>query len=620
MRGSGALRTGVAPGGALAGPWTRDELWRRARAVPSLDLRFAENKSLVDATTGANLVTFTRASSGTYVDSTGTICTAVTNLLLRSEEFDNASWSKTNANVTANAVAAPNGTLTADVLIEDTANGLHRTFNGWTAIAGTPYVASFYVKAAGRTKVDAELRATSTVGSFTFDLLAGTVSGTVANQTASIANVGNGWFRCSVAVSGAGVTAGASLILIYLNNGTFNSYTGDGTSGIYLWGAQLEQSSTVGEYIPTTSTINSAPRFDHNPTTGESLGLLVEEARTNSIRNNTMVGAVAGTPGTLPTNWVFVAGTTGIASEVVGTGTANGINYIDIRYSGTAAATSSFSQRFEGAAVAAALTGQTWALSTWTKVQAGTTTGITAINHQYVENTSGGSFVTSGTVALTVDSTFTRHTSSRTLSGGATVAFVTGGISVVVTSGQAIDITLRIGLPQLEQGAFATSVIPTSTAAATRSADVASISGSNFSGWYRQDEGTVFADYNIYAPSGSYSAAEISDGTSNNRMILFHTAAGSARYLTFFSGSAVVTTLDRTAVAASKWTGAYKAGDYGSTYNANAALTNTYNGTISGSQIRIGSSVTGSNFAGTIRRLTYWPARLPNNVLQTLTQ
>jgi hypothetical protein len=58
-------------------------------------------------------------------------------------------------------------------------------------------------------------------------------------------------------------------------------YTGDGTSGIYLWGAQLEQSTTVGEYIPTTSTINSAPRFDHDPTTGESLGLLVEESRTN---------------------------------------------------------------------------------------------------------------------------------------------------------------------------------------------------------------------------------------------------------------------------------------------------------------------------------------------------
>ena len=79
-----------------------------------------------------------------------------------------------------------------------------------------------------------------------------------------------------------------------------------------------------------------APRFDHNPTTGESLGLLVEEQRTNSIRNNTMVGAVAGTPGTLPTNWsTFITGATGISREVVGTGVESGINYLDLRFFGT---------------------------------------------------------------------------------------------------------------------------------------------------------------------------------------------------------------------------------------------------------------------------------------------
>jgi hypothetical protein len=82
MRGSAVFRTGVAPGGALAGPWVQNSLWTRARAVPSLDLRFADNKSLVDATTGAqNLVTFTRASSGTYVGSDGVLRSAVTNLL-----------------------------------------------------------------------------------------------------------------------------------------------------------------------------------------------------------------------------------------------------------------------------------------------------------------------------------------------------------------------------------------------------------------------------------------------------------------------------------------------------------------------------------------------------------
>ena len=63
----------------LPGAWARNDLWRRARAVPSLDLRFAESKSLVDAASGQSLVTFTRASSGTYVGSDGLIKTATTN-------------------------------------------------------------------------------------------------------------------------------------------------------------------------------------------------------------------------------------------------------------------------------------------------------------------------------------------------------------------------------------------------------------------------------------------------------------------------------------------------------------------------------------------------------------
>jgi hypothetical protein len=72
-----------------------------------------------------------------------------------------------------------------------------------------------------------------------------------------------------------------------------------------------------------TSAATNAPRFDFNPSTLAAQGLLIEESRTNSIRNNTMVGAVAGTPGTLPTNWSESLG--GVTRQVVGTGTTNGI-------------------------------------------------------------------------------------------------------------------------------------------------------------------------------------------------------------------------------------------------------------------------------------------------------
>ena len=94
--------------------WVKNTLWRAAKATPSLDLPFAESKSLVDAITGRQLISFARASSGTYVDSAGVLRTATTNLLLRSEEFNDASWTKTRSSATANAIAAPDGSLTAD--------------------------------------------------------------------------------------------------------------------------------------------------------------------------------------------------------------------------------------------------------------------------------------------------------------------------------------------------------------------------------------------------------------------------------------------------------------------------------------------------------------------------
>lgn len=76
-------------------------------------------------------------------------------------------------------------------------------------------------------------------------------------------------------------------------------------------------------------------RFDHDPVTGESLGLLIEELRTNDIRNNTMQGAVVGTPGTPPTYWSLGTTSGGITREIVGVGIEDGISYVDIRWSGT---------------------------------------------------------------------------------------------------------------------------------------------------------------------------------------------------------------------------------------------------------------------------------------------
>jgi hypothetical protein len=479
MRGSSALRTSVAPGGALVGPWARNPLWTRARAVPSLDLCFADTKSLVCATTGQNLVSHTRASSGTFVGSDGVLRTAVTNLLLRSEEFDNAYWGRVRiaafgSGSVADAIAAPNGTITADLVTQASGqtNAGVITIGSWSL---TPSAFSVFAKAGGKSRISL-LTDTSGNSETWFNLANGTVGTKGSNHTASIINVGDGWYRCSV-VSSATTTFSS----IYLAD-TDGSRTVTDSGGIYLWGAQLEQSSTVGEYIPTTSTINSAPRFDHNPTTGESLGLLVEEARTNSIRNNTMVGAVAGTPGTVPTNWTLAQnGITGLSFSVVSVGTENGIAYTDFRINGTPSGSipQGVQLLLDTSTGISASASQTWTESVYYKLSAGSLANIPNFRIN-IQQYNAGVFVQSNSTIVTAPSaTLTRVSGTTTLSAS-TTTHALPLLALETIGGAPIDITLRIGLPQLEQGAFATSPILTSSATVTRAADVASIAGANF--------------------------------------------------------------------------------------------------------------------------------------------
>jgi hypothetical protein len=161
-----------------------------------------------------------------------------TNLLLRSQEFDNGGWVKTNLTVTANTVIAPDGTLTGDKLVEDTAATIHRMSQSITASTAN-YTFSVYAKSSEKNKIGVLFSGTG-IG---FNLLDGTTFSLASGETAatifSITSVGNGWYKCGVTVNTSNPSAAIRLV--------------SNTSPLYIWGAQLEAGAYPTSYIPTTT-------------------------------------------------------------------------------------------------------------------------------------------------------------------------------------------------------------------------------------------------------------------------------------------------------------------------------------------------------------------------------
>ena len=281
----------------------------------------------------------------------------------------------------------------------------------------------------------------------------------------------------------------------------------------------------VGSNGVLQTATNDVARFDHNPTTGESLGLLVEEARTNLLLNSA----------TLSTQSVTVAAAANTLS-FYGTGTVT-------------------------------LTG----VST-----AGPLVGTGANNR--------------------VSLTFTP----------------TVGVLVLTVSGSVTN-------AQLEAGAFPTSYIPTTSATATRAADVASITGSNFSSWYNQTEGTV---YHQGASAAAGSFFSIDDASVNNRITSFFDNATTPRLFVSASGSTScnITSSAIGAGAIFAQANAYKTNDFAISTNGGTVSTDTTGNVPTTNRMVIGANVAASGYInGTIRRLTYWPTRLANTTLQQIT-
>jgi hypothetical protein len=375
---------------------------------------------------------------------------------------------------------------------------------------------------------------------------------------------------------------------------------------------------------------SNVPRFDHDPATGASRGLLIEESRTNSIRNSQAGGStngVIGSGGALPTNWSATSHTTnGVSTEIIGTGTEDGLAYIDIKVSGTPTATAQAFFNFEAPAQIAATNTEAWTNSVYVKLAAGsmsnTATRVAIFGRTSADvNVSGQSNAAQFTPTSSSLKT-QRHSVAFTFTN-ATVARLLASIRLDYTNGNAFDVTLRISSPQAEKGAFATSYIPTTTAAATRAADSAVVTP--ISSFYNQAEGTLFAE------------GQTNPSNTGTTAILLGISSSATNYLAlwrvnsnqFAQGTAIASNVSQAAIGATAWAATsparlaltYKTDDFAFSFNGGAAGTDTSGSVPSGlDRLTIGIRHDGGAVSnGHIRKIAYWPKRLTNTLLEQLT-
>jgi hypothetical protein len=383
--------------------------------------------------------------------------------------------------------------------------------------------------------------------------------------------------------------------------------------------------ATSGTYVGADGLIKTAaanvPRFDHNPVTGESLGLLVEEARTNNLQYSEQFDNAAWTKVNL-------------------TVTANSITAPD---NNTAADT----------LLANGVSGQHWTYGTGSIsgpqtcsifVKAGTQNFVQIMwgvdGTPYANfNLLTGSVASVGSTTTASIQAFpngwyrcTAYTSSSTAAGMHT-AFITSGSSGRAES-NSLSTFLYIWGAQVEAGAFPTSYIPTgasgvvtpgySAPTVTRAADVASMTGTNFSSWYNQSAGSFFVNANHKGSSHFNNAIflKVNNGTTSNQIKIFSVGADPYLYITYIAAEQAYIDAGSVSVGLpNKYAAGFTVNNFALSVNGATAVTDT-SGTspMDMTQLTIGARLSGVGQPnGTIARLAYYPVRLPDAQLQALT-
>ena len=608
---------------------------------PSILLDFANSQQLDPR------VTFSRSTTAPYYDGKTSVL-AEQNLLTYSQTFTNGIW-QTNSTITGNTTTAPDGTTTASTFLTPAGVAVNPYIGEYTPVTNAiTYTFSASLKYLTNQYAYLKIYGNSGVGSWgavVVDLIGGTITSTQNGSSAtvnatSIVAQANGFYRVSITVtqSGGSSTTGGGGFIQLSNTGTpsigvYGNYTWTavGTESIYIWGAQLEQRTSVTAYNATTTTaitnyipqlltapIN-APRFDFNPTTGESLGLLIEQSSTNLLTYSQLFS---------DSTWVKIRSSITQTAGIAPDGTQTAQLLIE-----DTTVTNSHGCGNYGSQTITSGQQYTWSVEAkaWTR------------NYITLSGDIGNGWLGNGVQFSLIDGTVQKNssalvttstnlgngwwrfsiTATASASGNAKPGVYIGSVPATGASNGVDSYTgngysgIYIWGAQLEALAFPTSYIATTSAQVTRAADVAQMTGTNFSSWFNASQGTLYSEFS--SSSSNSTAIDINSGSTSNFIRL--SQAGNGYFRVFASGSQVVslTPSGGTWATGAKEAGSYAVNSYAAVVNGGTVVTASAILPSSLSQMNIGGDSSGLYLNGRIKKISYYPTALTNAQIQALT-